>query len=613
MAYVKKQYDDYELIAYRSVPGGPEMLWKSPSRKATKEFIEWADGYRKIKQPIPDPSQFFGEHQSANDDAAQRRARAAAGMTLGQWILGGDGTNDKGTGPFLKARKPSPTRADTYRRAVRIQAASIRHTPMHAVTLQNAQRILDDMAACPACESRAVAAGAVDVLADPANLSAAKVPWDYEQHRSAGLDEEDIPCSAIADEPTHFSRSQLETTTGLRSALRFAWKSAINAKDLGTAGLEDLKINPFDLATIPATVDRPDNNDDMTALSHEQLNAWTAAMPDWCVPAVFIGAYAMNRRAELLGHTRGSLRKVDDRYVLRVRLVRDRGPKGAQYSNQGKNPGATAGEIMLPADLTEMIDTHLESWCSTPSDECMACRGEVPLIDKRGRNAHRKCDFADNTPLWRIPPFTRVPHPDTFSEILEEAAVAAGLTEATIGFKVTSRVLRCTGATLMLDAGIELAVVAELGRWATVKMLETTYNRASQSVRRRAAQKLEQHRRAELGIIDDTATTQTKLEALHTRVAHLSSKLEAAQRMLEQHGLGHQVNIERSRPLKPRATKFTDEAVTAAIAAGGARKVMLERLGVATAQKNYQRLEKRAAELGLPLPETYEKGTGLTA
>lgn len=612
MAYVKKKYDDYELIAYRSLPGGPELLWKSPSRKATREFIEWADGYRKIKQPIPDPSEFFGEHVSASGDAAQRRARAAAGMTLGQWIFGGDGNDDKGTGPFLEARKPSPTRSDTYRRAVRLKAASIRHTPMHAVTLDDAQRILDYMAACPACESRAVDAGAIEVLADPANLSAANVPWDYDQHRVAGVEEEDIPCSVVADDPTHFSRHQLETITGLRNALSVVWKAALAAKDLGTSGLEDLMVNPFRLARVPANVDRPDNNDDMTALSHEQLNTWTAAMPEWCVPAVFIGAYAMNRRAELLGHTRRSLRKVDNRYILRVRIVNKRRNKGAQYSNRGKNPGATTGEIMLPADLTEMIDTHLERWCSVPSDDCAACRGEVPPINVKGRNAHRKCDFADNTFLWRDPQFRRVPHPDTFSKILEEAAVAAGLTEATVGFRVTSKVLRCTGATLMLDAGIEMAVVAELGRWKTVKVLEQTYNRASQSIRRKAAQKLESHRRTELGIVDDAATTETKLEALHTRVEHLSSKLETAQRMLDEHGLGDPTSIERIRVFEPRATKFTDEAVTAAIAAGGTRKAMLERIGVAPARKNYQRLAKMADELRLPLPASYEKGTGLT-
>jgi len=140
---------------------------------------------------------------------------------------------------------------------------------------------------------------------------------------------------------------------------------------------------------------------------------------------------------------------------------------------------------------------------STPNPKvCAACRAGVGEHTEAHRtNPHQGCDFAADAPIWLDPVTRKRVEPDDFSETwFATACVQAGLTTERLGFKPTPKLLRATGATMLLAAGVPAQQVARMGRWANVEVLLNHYHRMRESSRADAAHLLDAFARVELGL-----------------------------------------------------------------------------------------------------------------
>lgn len=603
MAYIKRELKDYLLVGYRVLPGGQEKFWRCPSQEAYEKLQALETYCRKTQTPIPDPALEFGEHRRVTAVVAQRpQERTGEGITLRAWIRGND---DQTEGLFFTyARKMSENRKKEYVRILDAEAERFSNVPMADVTAADARRLLDELLVCPACQARALLAGEAAVALDPGSLSVCKLPWDYALHKQAGMSDEDIPCSFDADNPTHFPAKQRKSIEHVFRTLKAAWNAALKAKDQDPRLMQDIRNNPFKGQTVPLFADRPDNNDAMVALSHTQLQRWESTMPEWCAPAIPLGSMCMLRLSELVALTRASLSKHDGSIMVTVKRTVVQAPNGsAGARGHGKTHLATKGRVMLTLEASRQLQQHLDQYCSDTNQDCPACKqGLRDHWDSASPNRHRKCGFASNTPLFRKPSNGARPSPSKFAEILEEAAVAASLTVEALGFKVTSKALRASGATHYLDAGVPDALVVDLGRWTNQDTMKRHYTRVNVTTRRAAAEAVERHKAIEMGEAPPDATLLEEATSLKRQIAALEDELAVCRLSMAAQGVEAAAPPTRVQACERPPTKFNDDAVRAAVRAGGSRKAMLEHIGVALAKKNYERLEQRCNELGLELP-----------
>jgi hypothetical protein len=226
--------------------------------------------------------------------------------------------------------------------------------------------------------------------------------------------------------------------------------------------------------------------------------------------------------------------------------------------------------------------------------------------------------MADDAPVFAMPSTGERPHPDSYSAICVEAGVRAGLTKETIGFRVTHKVLRATGATMLLEAKVEPETVQRMGRWTNVNTLRRHYVRIRDTSRASAAAALDAQARGELGLATaGELGPSDENPYLRATIKHLTDKLERYKAALVEHGVDVDaldtptVEPVRLRPppgqqaprqKRPPSPFEDDDLLRRCVREGQSRNQVLIALGVAPATKNYRRLEQRAAELGLELP-----------
>ena len=213
-----------------------------------------------------------------------------------------------------------------------------------------------------------------------------------------------------------------------------------------------------------------------------------------------------------------------------------------------------------------------------------------------------------DTPLWRDPDTGERPKPDYFTKTLfANAVVAAGLLPENIGFRATPKLLRATGATLLLEGGVSPELVQRMGRWASIETLRKHYNRVRDVAKEEASRTLDANARAELGLAqvqpdalsaeDKVRFMSRRIEAMLMRVHELEEALVAA---------GAVMPTGPTPPMK-KVGRFDDDShLRQLITTLPSRKAILEALGVSLATKNYHRLEVRAADLDVSLPEKWQ-------
>lgn len=590
MANIKREKRDGSLlVGYRPFPGQPERYGTCPSRKEFEAFVVVERQHHREGVEVPNPSELYRPEPIASEPARRD-------MTLTQWI----GTPSKGTpGDFFDhAREMGTDRPTVYERSIASHIAphlldeagqplTMRRTKRKHISAMVARWLV-----CPNCEARADAQG---VKLTVHQLSVRRAPFD------GRCVTEDFDGEEVSAHYPRFRRATLQRHLAFVAA-------AFNAGQHCDDPVCDA--NPAKGYQIPQFEEPPSNEDQTQALDHLQLLKLSEAHPPTLQAAPQVKAYGLLRRAELFGTNRGDITwpGPDDEGVGHLEICRvfvlDRSTGRFALRPWGKTPSATL-PVELAAPATAALRRHMELYRSTPNPQrCRACAEGTGEWTGRARNPHRHCDFADDAPVF-VGVDGQRQDPANYSSVVFPAAVAAvpELAKAVVGFRVTPKVLRATGGTLLLELGVPDDVVMKMGRWTNIATLKRHYFKMRDSARHSAAKKLGDAAAADLGYaVAEDMPIDMRLRAIEHRALRAEAELERLQALVVELGGDPTPPAPLIKmPKDPRGV-WVEEKLRQALDGAPNQGEVLRRLGVTLSGKHYRKLETAAARFALDLP-----------
>jgi integrase len=640
MAHVRKIYPTYLQVAYRDA-SGKQRHWRCADQATFERFDALEKIHKRNGTPVPDPAEMLGEvpapvtskgrrdaraasrgdHEIAEDDmpgAKRKKSRSLADVrpavpSAAAWIGDPRGGNP---GPYFEhAATMSDEQRRHYQSVLDRFGAHWKDKPMDQVAFADARRTLYEMLVCPNCLARAKKAKRTDLVgAAHEYLRVDKDPFDAPPGDVAST------CVDEDGEWNHFALKR-ETVQAYLWTFRTLWRVAKSAAAMGNAPEFANLPSPFEHLSVPQFEERVTNDDLSEALTSTHIDSISRGMPEWLAALPFTGAHGLMRPAEYLGLERGMIQwptLAEHEGQARIIVTHTYGmftgrPRRKRW---GKNRHSTREPILLSRFATERLRAHMEQFRSTPNQErCQACRDGVGEHFEAKTNPHRGCDFANDAPVW-VEPLSgrRVNLRDLSQTWFPAACQAAGLTVERLGFRPTPKLLRATGATVLLDAGVPIETVARVGRWRDVEVLRQHYYRMREASVVEAARRLDAMTRGELGLDGaEEADLDTRVRFLIRRVEVLEEQLTGRDDLLAE--LGVDVDrIDRVDPADVRRradTVLNDEARLRELAGRCANRTeMLNELGLAG---GYGRLVEAARRFGIELPMPWRRAAGQTA
>jgi len=575
------------LYGWRPQPGAKELTGKGPGGASNLELFRahvllcWNAG---VEPTLP--GTFLAP--ASPTAVPEVPAPKSTAPTLRDWI--GDPANGVRGRFFLYAEQMSGDGAKSYESLFRLHGAFdlIGDMPMDVVKVDDALSVCNRVLRCPSCAKRA------SELGPPQEIS--------------GFD-------LRVDQPTfdkkicarHYPATLQQRTSVEKyfSKLSAAFNAAVRA--------EIIAKNPFAHVNY-GQWEEPKTNDDLRdALSHRQMDVLTRAHPDalQVVPAVSVAL--MLRRSEMWGLWRSDFPVPpedpnEDPVALPILLSRVWRKSDKGFSSQGKTDKSLGVPIVMGADAVKALNNHLRNHMA-PSPQCDACRkGERIWRGDLKRNPHTACGFASDAPLILYSLCT----PEHYSKkVCPTSQTAAGLTD--IGFKITHRAYRATGAVQYLEAGVVPTTVLKQGRWKSLETLLKHYNRPNEEQCTEAAGLRDRMRAAELGLDQTDQAPATgrmrfltdQFDALSARCIELeleNAQLRAGEGLPEHNAPDPIVQVPISFEQVGKWVGFSDDDLRSAIGSERSQMRILARLGLSSANKNYTRLRAEAMRLNIELP-----------
>lgn len=634
MASILRRNDDHLLVQYRAERSrdSKKLYWRCPDEETFKKFCAVEDTHKKAGTPVPDPATLFGEvPKSLGKKAAKRaqataekkaraeqRAAAAASRPMfsaAEWV--GQPKKGKPGRYFQHANAMEDGQKRRYESLLRNYGAHFKDKPMDRVTVDDARVMMQKMISCDACRRRAIVARRKDLLAEGhVRFDSTKQPWD-----GAGA------CVDDDGESTHFSGNKRDTVAANLWLMRTLWRVAMEAAaDGNEPQFEKLKSKPFEKvgANVPNVPEQTTNDDLAESLSHTQLDMLRLGFPDWLRASVRTGAYGLMRRSEFLGLERGMIvwPTLPEHYgqaviqVTHTYAADSRNPRVAVRRPWGKNAHSTREPIYLAAIATAELREHVLTFRSTPNPKvCAACReGQGEHTGSTKTNQHRGCDFSNDAPIWWDPTREERVTPHEYSGTwFARAALAAGLTVSAVGFKPTPKLLRATGATLLIDSGVPIEQVAHMGRWKNVDVLRKHYHRMREESKAQAARSLDWAARGELGLPGtEEASLEDRVRFLDRRVDVLAAETARYRQILADLG----VDLDELDAVEPATVRTLDvrraespladiDRIRELAATCANRLEIIEALGMTST--SIPRLAEVAKEHGIELPKPWQR------
>jgi integrase len=578
VAYIKRtQKDGQLLIGYRPLPGAPECFGTVPDRQAFEQFQLLEKHRRQAGETLPNPTGLF-------DRPEAQAAKRSLDVTLTEWV--GKPTEGRPGEFFAYASTMSENAKADYERALETYLKPLAGHYLRVVRRADVSNLVTGWLACPCCVARAKAKK-VKLL--PAQLAVTAEPFDGE-------------CVDEEGDSTHYAPWRRGTVHRRLQQLRALFNAGMRYED------PICTHNPVRGFEIPIFEEPPNNEDDVQALSHLQLRQLADGHPAELEALPIVTAYGLLRRSETLGLNRSDIRwpGPDDKGVatLNVRRVYVLHRSTYRLRPWGKTPSATL-PVMLARPATEALRRHIDQHRSTSNPKvCPLCAAGVGEWTELTPNEHRGCDFADDAPVWVGFGGGRL-HPSTYRLIFDRSLEASGLTRPALGFRVTIKVLRATGATLLLELGTPIELVKKMGRWTNEATPLRHYLRMRGEALHQAIVKLGNAADAELGLaVDDDTPPEVLLRAAMRRLETAEAETDRLRELVIALG-GDPAPPALERAALRDSGVWTEEQLRAAVAGARTQKQILERLGVSLAGKHYRRLAAAAREFDLELPGSW--------
>ncbi len=329
-------------------------------------------------------------------------------------------------------------------------------------------------------------------------------------------------------------------------------------------------------------------------------------MVSWLAPSIRVGYVGLLRRSELLGLEVGMItgpeRFPGEAVVTLTKVyVEEGGEKGV-----GKTERATRDPFVLDASTASLLADHILAHRERPgSRACEACSSDLGLHLGAGVNPHSGCGLAHDAPVWVDPETGNRPYPGTYSKKFKEAAVRACVGHP--DYPPTTKALRISGSTLLLDANVPVDTVVRMGRWSSREVLLKHYNRIRDDSMISAVRRLEAGRMGALGIrvTGSVMSEQQEIEYLRAENRRLESELSRLRDFAGDVDPASEAPMVRVSFGQAKGVWVDSARVRAAIRRGENCLAILEDLGLSSASRNYRRLRCFADENDLVLPERF--------
>jgi hypothetical protein len=468
----------------------------------------------------------------------------------------------------------------------------IGHLPMDLIDQGHITAMTVDWLKCCRCETRAKAKG-LDIPAE--QLGVHRDPFDG---ACVEIDESGVELSTH-----HLSVSRATLITNLKR-VRTAFQLAMKRRLFG------ITLNPGFGVEIPKFSDPPTDGVERQALSARQLSHIIECSPPEYAVLPDLATVAMLRPSEWAGVSIGdffwSAGPSDGNTILFLRSVYIAvGNNKPQMRMYGKT-SISLGPISLPANIDAAVRKHIETHRATPNpDRCSACHDGVGHWFKNSLNPHAGCDFADSSPLFVDADGERLSSKAYANRIWPTIREKAGLAPEVLGWRVDPRHFRSTGATLALEAGVPIDVVAKMGRWKTREILEKHYVKVRLELTAEGATVLGdflmRERGAEVGLAGPGDRRRAKLQSEVTRLEAENLALRVL--VVDLGGDPDADTGYRRLGHRRRKQSVLDDVDRVREAAAGAksRSEILNRLGVKRSRKNMNRLIAVAARAGIDI------------
>lgn len=491
-------------------PATPEML------KRFRDYVRgcWAAG----KLP-DDPKAFF--------DGSSVPARSAPSTVTARVFVGRPSAQEPGD-YWKYSRSCSPGVQTRYERLFERPAIerNVADVPMSSVATNLAQKVVWQLTECPECRRRA------DSTVEDGLLRPDHPPFDGD----------------CTDHRVERKRTSIVKDI---SQLRSVWDAAKRA------GL--VESNPWSDVLVPEWYE-PETNDDLrTALNWTQLQRLIDHHPDDAKVIPAASSVCMLRASEFWGLCRGNFPPPpedpdDDPELLWVNFTHTWNRLEIEWRTRGKTKRAVGAGVgmFVPGPVVRIINDHLRRHMPPNPAHCKACRDRVGIWrDEHTRNPHEGCGLAEDTrlvyatakgrPHGYAGPYYHLTGDEggTYPEVLKRATRAASLDEQHLGWKVTHRVFRSTGATLLIHWGNPISEVKAAGRWSeSSTQLERTYHRMYPEALELMALRANRAIAMETGTeLSDDADALEKAMFLETRLALAAQEVERLRELLAGHDI----------------------------------------------------------------------------
>lgn len=499
-------------LRWRHYSGGPHQSGYLPRPTLLDDYTAyeqqcWLDGI------VPDaPEVRYADEidrlrrkrdQKVAEVVEKVTAAKAATMTMREFV----GTPDKPGDFFQFARNQmGHTRQDRYF-ALTSWAVFEPFTtkPMDQLRIADAEKAFAHRLACTACVRRAKNAG---------RTPGSDIPWDQLVPRTNR-----DPWDGAGACDDHVA----PVTEGTAENDRVTFGAIFNATT--TARAEEAGMKPLKKRVADArwfdTICWPDSSDDdlRYALDMVQVQQLCDASPEHLAAVPAFATATLNRAGqELFGPNLGDLapenpelfsnpasplsegfihiRNFYKRTVRRLSASekRELARQGRQRRKGASNYTMTAHGKTKKTTRScptarwqwEAIRKHVLTFRSAPQDNCPGCQvghghwrtdDQVNNPHVWNENGPIRCPMAVDAPIFVDTDGTRH-NPERYTnDIWPLICERAGLTEEQLHFKPLPRHFRSTGTTLLLESGVDLHIVVELGGWKDAKMIMQHYRR----------------------------------------------------------------------------------------------------------------------------------------
>ena len=260
----------------------------------------------------------------------------------------------------------------------------------------------------------------------------------------------------------------------------------------------------------------------------------------------------------------------------------------------------------FPSLLWQYLEVHLKEHRKGDPSSCEKCRADEQGADANTLHElrHQGCGLAPDAPLFVDEKGKRLT-PDKWGQGVFRRAVRRAGFDLSKG-PVTPHLLRASFATHMAEQGIDVHIIAQLGRWDTLPIIMRSYIKSQDQLKRSTAAIMDAALAPVFSEDFQSAEPESPDERrLHAVIVELQSRIrdnDLELEVLRSHVATLESDLRRSEGHDLVLRRRVEAQLPRSALGAQTQHQVLERLGLAPRDRFYALVREVAEEMGVELP-----------